>query len=579
MTYLYGETTWGEMADKFIGLVTGAEADDQGTTVPGALAWRQPAVDPSMIAAQAQYDRPVTQEHRAGYWTRFDDNVLMNSGAAPKAPNQVCQQVTCWDGWYTTSYVAYIVSLSVITTNATVGDYSGAQVRLKMFSINTSNGTDRQSSGSTITLNAVGVGSYTYGGKTMTFKLSDPSGKLTTGCYYQRVFTPTYKGGIDVWRGFGRSIDAPTFTTPPPGTADDWGHTLDYNVRGDMETSYFEYPLYAYQFFTTFCWGLGIKTNAALTGARYEVSFNKVDSLGSIYTSTTSLMFQWGGTGMNPDIGGGTRYFGKEGWYQGSRNGKALSSPFGAAAPPEARVQYWMNVTDTHIAIVMNGEAAYSGRVSGNMIAKLKTIYDDDPGCWYFGSMTSWSQEAQWYRLGNAYMVEKVSAKGVNDGGRDWQTGEARLDMLGLPYDNNSLGSPFGFQSSSYGTASAVPNQVYNRDANTSGGDDSDNWVLPRKLTRDTSPVDINRWTMACLSLGDATGYAPSYRQGRSTIEGLAYPRGYVDEGLWEIPNGGFLDGDVLEDASTGEKWTLFQTNGTWGMSTGNGAAAALEQS
>jgi hypothetical protein len=578
MTYLKGETTWGELINKIIDLATGAVADDQGVTTAAADRWRRPVAGVNVLASPASQDQVVVQQHRAGYWLRVDD-ACIGAGSELKADatNQWCRQTGIWTGWSANHAEHYQVMLRVQVANTVAGDYSNAQVHLRSVADNNSSTGANQP---TVTLDAQGNGTFTANGFSMTFQLGDPSGILKVGTVYVRHFSSEFRGGFDYWRGYAKSPEKnATFDIAPPGV-----DGTDYERTGDRGkiVSWFNHS--AYQLFPTASapttttynsWnmgvitGLGIKTDAALTGDRYVVRFSTTHAIGYLDTLTTGqVRFRWGGTGLSPS---GARHYGLDGARAGST---IFMRPFNGTPVATSRVQYWITVTDKHLAIALNGDTVNGGVLTHSMIARVEV---DDPaqdaGCWYMGFVGSSGNASEWVRLGAAYVVERLSNNGWAEGTRDWQTGYGRMDFLFLGSGGWHYGH-FGFCLFDYGSdAGLYPCTILQTTYGNSPQSISSD-IIAVSTTRDqTRNVFPPEWELAGSILMDY----PRTSSSSNYAIGLPVPRGYVARGLWRTATGGWVSGDELSDSTTGKKYTLFGSNQFCG-SIASPAGVAMEQ-
>lgn len=581
MAYLTGETTWNDVLTKISDLVTGAVADDLGTTVPVGSRWRNlynDATNGIILAAPASQEIVESQEHRAGYWARTDDNTIWRD--ISDTYTQYLRQTAMVSAFTSANFRDVLnFTAQVVTPNTTPHDYSTAVIRFRATVTSQASGGAALLSGSNVTLNAAGQGTLTFsglttGGITMSFEAKNPTtGILRPGAIYHRIFTAEFRGGIDHWRNFEKANANPTFPTAPPGAQGvDWDHTLGRTSTRSVytsSTSYYEaignndivywYPAN----------GMGIKTNTALSGGRYEVSYGWTDSTHRFYKTGTAINCQWGQTAV--DYNGTTRHFGVGGSHG---NVFKFVDPFGTTPIAASRVQYFISVTETHLAIILNGDSNYSGRVSGNLLAKV--VVDNpslDRGCWFRGYLDSGtagstSHSKNWYRCGAHQLVERVSVKGYHDGGRDWQSGTGRLDIMPGGWGSMISGElGWCFFSSTQRT-----NRMTHTDAQTTNYHDS----IPTNGNRVTVPVYADpRWPLEGFTLNDYTLITDELGNNlpHQTYAGLYRPRGYVAEGIWYSPYYQFAEGDELLDTETSKRYKLF-TNRNWMVAGSNDVSA-----
>lgn len=567
MSFLYGQTTAGAWPDKFVDLISGATPDDQGTTCALADRWRaRYGASPSYlcIAPPASQDELVTQEHRQGYWGRYDDCCIYTDGAA--SGMDYMRQKTIWTSWPTSFREWAIITVRVLTANTTAGNYSTASLRLYAVSFDKAGVQTSNATNVVVTPAADGTCTYTYTGGTMTFQIGNSvTGKVTKDSFYVRAFSAQFPGGVDWWRRSARNVDSAyefTAGAAPSGTLG-----VDYAVNiGPMHQTCGNPPtptqnVYNYMagmsqttgssVQSTASNGLAIMTNAALTGSRYEVSFSKAEGVCSVVisgTTTTYFALQFGGVGQSADASLITG-------VEGESTTSALSSSlyFLKYYPPNTSsiIQYWISVTATHIGVVINAETTSGWSISGNLYAK---VVQDDPSygqCWMRG-FTGGTR--QWTRNGSSAIIERAlyQGKGFHDGGRDWQTGQGRHDITPLIYYGNwnAGGCGSAMFSSSYDTL-----WVLNHGSTSSTGGLP---IVPWTINAAGMPISDSRWRLAGFSLMDGT--SPTATDTSIGSVGQWKFRGYVSEGVYQTPSGTFNHGDELTDTVTGDKYLLWNT-------------------
>jgi hypothetical protein len=579
MTYLTGITTWGNLLTDMRELICGRKADDLGTTVPVAERWRD-GFDPTggnMVLAPpaSTSDRTVSLEHRTGYWNRFDDTCI--AVGAPGSETQYVRMTSVWNAWHTNFNEALHLAMVVTTPNTVAHDYTGAVVRIRGFSMPGAGSYQSITSGSTVTLDASGNGTWTYTtGYSMSFKVAHPAdGILKTSAYFQRTFTDAYRGGIDSWRGYARRTTAMTYDIAPSGAqGTDWAETGTYAAQHTTSgsSSYVEAPVNgtSTQVAHNFSQGLGIKTNAALTGARYVVTFDYcASSMGLFYLSGQQIFHRHGGVGYTTTA---SRVSGLEGNQHG---GTGFLDPFSGTPVSDTPIQYWIKISPTCFAIVLYGDSDKQGRITGNMIARIDGFDVDDPqDCWAKGynvmSTSTSSLSSYCYKMGAALPYERAWVKGWRDGGRDWQTGMGRWDFFVHTHGGSAAydGAAYGFNCV---TATLGLTRVLNNDLDSS----TNNAWVP---TSNTSPSQwvllqdphwpLNGWALADFGQDDTVSLGSA---------GLMRPRGTITEGFFQTWSGSWSTGDELLDTSTGKKYKLFGRSNYIGWISAGGPHLALE--
>lgn len=557
MTFVKGVTTWGALASKLTALACGEVADDFGITVETASQWRRQTAGQPVIAAPASKEVTIQQEHRAGYWDRSDDTG-MYTDAQPTAGAffKTTNIITSSSGglWGSSNKKRLFANITIVTVNTTANDYSTLVASLKV--IGYDNTTYTMIVQNNIAFAADGTGNFSVstGGVSWTFSYSvgSPTGFVPLVATFQRDFTPEYPGGIDAWNGFGKAFGTATFSVAPSGVAGtDYDIIKTQGAVNNININTYYTPIGVRPVISRGN-GLGIKTQAALNGNRYALSFGLTEAIGaflynipnvyipSVTANGNQIQFAWGGTSVDSD---GFRSYGN--------GGSTQIAPFGfvqpftqATASPTAALEYWMSVTPSHITLAVNGDVAATGVFSINQIAEITPPIGDTVllNNWYIGILTPGLQR-NYYRLGRHPLIDAYSVKGFRDGGRDWQTGFGRSDFYynsGEIYYSGFTGEmlPNNNQSCledqySYGYFSDPISQITNRN-------------IINYVTGD--------WNLSGLSL-------LSHRYGTNSTEplpGIMRPGGTVSHGLLKVPSGGFASGDELTDSATGKKYMLW---------------------
>jgi len=256
---------------------------------------------------------------------------------------------------------------------------------------------------------------------------------------------------------------------------------------------------------------------------------------------------------------------GQEGHYSSSFNSYVTWLRHSAGSGTSI-IQYWISVTPTHLAIVLNADGGSSWSTSGNLIAK---VTQDDPSnygtCWLLGYPGS---PYQWYRIGTHSLIEMALAQpGFHDNGRDWQNGQGRLDY-------HSLEGYGAWYQGDWGGSFSVPPRYLQ--SSTVTGSTQSSYMLPViPVTRDRTSLPLlvdQRWFLGGYGLMDSQ---VDTTDTTARAVGMWRPRGYVAEGIWYLATGGFNQGDELTDTATGKKYLLWLAGsytfpgvsfGAWGL-------------
>lgn len=582
MTFLYGRTTRGLLQNKLLDLISGQAADDQGTVTAVSDRWRVRLTGLSgdgSFAPPASNDELVTQEHRQGYWGRYDDCCIYTDGSA--SGMEFMQQLTCWTGWHTNFRDWLICTARITTSNTTAGDYSTARVQFYAVALYSSKSSGGVASAVTITPAVDGTCTYTYtSGYTITFKIGNSvTGKVLVGSYYIRSFTNRYRGGVDWWHRASKNVDSSySFTTgdAPVGVdGTDWEVNIGPNQygcpNGDGSTNFYQYMASPVGNISGAApsagsSGLGIMTNSALTGSHYEVSFTKQEGLATLIQSGAYVYLRPGGVGKGPD---GTTFI-------RAIDGNDLQSTgnsflYHNASSDSSTVQYWLSVSSTGIGVVLYGEGASSWQTTANLYAKVVPGDPSYGSCWMFGNLGYWWN---WFRNGSHALIEVAMSrgKGYYDGGRDWQTGQGRHDMFPMAYCQYWYSGSYGSQMFCYSETEV--NYIQSPGGSSSG---SFTPIIPFNVNRTTKPPLSFPWTLSGFSLMDTDN---SGMQDTTTGRvGKYMYRGYVAGGIYWMSSGGYAQGDELTDSISGAKYLLWNSsNATFPGNSTYATGFALEE-
>lgn len=565
MTFLYGQTTWDGWIDKFADLVSGTAPDDQGTTCALADRWRVrfgPDAGSSYrsIAPPASQDLTVTQEHRQGYWLRYDDCCIYNNGNA--SGKDFLRQKTIWTQWHANFKEWLVVTAKVTVANTVVGNYSTARVALYAVGFDNVGNATAIVANTTLTPTTDGTCTYTYNSCTITFQIGNAdTGKVTVNSFYARSFTAAFPGGVDAWRNAARNVDGLyEFTAGDVPVGVDgtdyvvnigplkhgfWGANTVSSVPYNNLAGKSQVAGSSTQ--TGGTCGLAIKTNAALTGSHYTVTFTKSQGCGYLLTSGGSFYLGFGGVGQALD---GSFIRGDEGetYLTG-----AMSFLTASPANGSSIVQYWISVAATHIAVVLNVEGTSGWTITSNLYAKVVSDDATYGTCWMRGF---WGSSLLWMRNGAHSIIERAlsQGKGFYDGGRDWQTGFGRYDTMPLDYYSDWRTGEQGFSDFYWNQWASLYVLTHGSNSSSSGMP-----LVPWTITLSRMPLSDSRWQLAGFSLMD--GDTPKAVDTTTGSVGKWKYRGYVSEGLYQTPAGTFNHGDELTDTVSGNKYLLWNSN------------------
>lgn len=588
MAYLTGITTWANVLTDIRELICGRKNDDFGNSVPESERWRDPfsglgsegfGTRLTLAPPSSTSDRESLQEHRAGYWARVDDCAIFLNRTGSLL--QHCRQTSIWTGWHSNFQDTLMVSIRVVTRNTISGNYSNAQIEWVAHS-NAANGATAgvRSSKTAINLDADGNVTLNFTtGFTCTVRLTNPeTGYLETNAVFVRNFKSEYRGGIDAWRNYIKNIGAVTTIVPPTGVdGTDWDYTGQKSCAQSHDNSgtTFAFPTFpnatgGRHLGVHLAHGLGIKTNAGLTGDRYEVSFNYCHSMFRILFNGLNINVGWGPPGV---LSNGSFTYGVE---AGRGVTHAFLGPFATTPLSTTEIQYFITVREDSLAITLYGDPSYQGRITSNMVARI-TGYDEEDSnkTWAIGVnnegyASGSGTKDSYYRLGPHMVVEKAMVRGWMDGGRNWQTGDGRWDMMVNIHDIS------GYDSGAQGFITIA-----------SGGMSelafiSNDYTVAPIANTNTNP-DLYRllkepgWRASSWTLSDGFRIEQNFSNYNSV--GIERERGYIeDPSLILIPQGSYASGDELLDLTTNNRYKLFGRNSWsgWLSFTGPGYAQAM---
>lgn len=545
MTFVKGQSTWAAIASDLTKLACGEMADGSGVTVATGDRWVR-EYDTTVDAIRSHASKDVNTgacSMRMGYWA------LTTPGVNGVGLSTFLRQMTCfgskpaWVG--ANGRWAYRVVAT--TTNGTTGDYSTARVAIYSWDMDSGN---YNSSGNQLI--PASDGTVTFDG--MTFKVGDPSGFLPTGVAWIRMFTSTYLGGIDFWPMYSRRSAAATFTVNPSGA-----NPTDWDIAEVAPP--FPYcnnqPVYSSSASTsasTQWWagwgsGLGIKTNAALTGALYTLSFPMALHKLRIAQSATagSLRLDYGRLVLDGATYRRVSGQGTSSWVP------AFQTP--AQVTNAAVISYWMLVKPDCIIVTLSGDPGLSGKVGCGHVSTFTpydTTYDVLPVLWNQGA-TDFTNDHSNYtaadvlRYQYAYWAMRRRQDGT-EGTRDWQTKWMRTDLFdyGVAWSGQDARDDAGIVEYVWGSH-------WDPVGSTRGGEHAS--IFPVRQLK-PHPFD-NRWWFYGLPVGDSDPFSNYATPLSAGTQDHHFVRGVINNRWWWLPGDGWANLDELTDNSTGQKYLL----------------------
>lgn len=641
MTFVKGQTTWSNIVPKLIGLACGEQADDAGVTVAGSDRWvRMGGVADTALRSPKSRDIPTGQlAMRQGYFN-YTSSALRNHGG--QAPG--------YDGWIQTAFVRVVNVFTALPPdyrrgynsgkpgnyNETTakrwfvniwaaaynnakdanglytqeGDYSSTKWTMRLIDADNGYFMFQQDN---VAADADGYVTFVGGLKV---QVGNPDGWTgatpTPGMMrrgvierqesYFRLFTGPdaggYMGGIDWWPNLWRASEAPTFSTPVTGGIEE----TDYSILtpshewaqfptwldSSQQGSNARIPLQM-----RYSWGLGVgyKTNTALTGARYVVSWPMSKFMFRLFAESGSrngsIMIQTGLIAQ--DKTSGQRRYQIHG-HAGSSNdsngttydAQNFLKPFNVpgSVDPNAPIQYWMRVTAKCIVICLNADPGFTGTTTQNWIVELDQYpnYEFADFNHIFGvnqfngrsQVECWVQHQQYQ--GAFYQ------NGIKEGTRDYAKKWMRTDM-GSGSSFYSGGSPYYDDRPNETQWTNLQAHGFSNPAQVAGS----NWYNPGYYSEDNfyqSPVPgqeahpqplSGKWNL--YSWGYHDGYANNSNESGSTAF-----RGYFNCGVYYLPGFNWATGDELIDqAPGGETYFLFSAYHYGTAARGRGGLAIAE--
>lgn len=568
MTWVKGQTTWSSLVDKLTKLACGEVADDSSVTVAVGDQWVREIGGQDLLRSHASENVSVpNMSNRSGYWALAWGNYSFANTAAQKA---VCKQNNVF-----TSTPTGVVSgrwwirLTVTQANTVAGNYSN--LIFSYFGQDADTGATLTSwNNSGAVPNSAGVYTLPNG---CVVQFSHPDGIIPYGVVWLRGFTTTYTGGIDYWPMLNRKAAAPSFSVAPAGVAG-----TDYDVV-EIPTGYSQlwannstagpaYNMHMHQ-------GLGFKTNGGLTGGLYTVNWTMAGQKLRLYAGSGAengrVYLEIGSGGAVDSVYQGPVYrqygdgfnYKKMPWnaLAGNNQNPAGYGPNGTpwlypfitpgSVSGGAPVQYWMSVKPNRIAIVLNGDPGYSGKMTCNWVGKMTPYYPSyDTFPWVWGQhatspMPGMGMHTQWTLVGS-----KLRADGSE--GRDWQTGWMRSDLSWLTYAGGVANNPFMNNGFPLWPVNAFSQDPANNNAR---------YWAPMDQTK-PSTWD-NKWWLYGFVMTDH-GHSIDGSMAWNAAHDDRFPRGKIASGCLYLPghsSGGWASGDELTDTVTGDKYFLVEAD------------------
>lgn len=429
MTWLKGQTNWANFVDKMVSLACGESTDDSGASVAVGDRWVR------MLAGENCIASPLSRavDHTAQSWRAGYCRMPTGWGLSDVKQGFTIKQIGLGSGMpFARNHFQMYIS-----GNGNVGGTAGVYNTFTVYAYVTDcdNPTVNYTSGGT-TPNAAGV--FTLLG--VQWQIVSPTGWVpgtSSGLpYYSitRYVSTEYPGGVDFWPMLHRKHPGSnvTFGIAPAGVAG-----TDYDVVNAASVMSTPYPTGNYGVRGGHVRGLGIKTLAALNGARYTVTFKMARQTIWPYVYDGGRVGARWGCGVAPDTtvpatkrqtGGVDRGV----WLQ------CFQTPSSVA--PSSLVQYWMSVTADRIVVVANGDPGQTGKLGGAGLWELES----DPAFASFDVMANAITPApyQWitdqtasyvYVMVGEYRaswLRRYAQQYDTPAGRDWGLGWMRGDLI-----------------------------------------------------------------------------------------------------------------------------------------------------
>lgn len=547
MTWVKGQTTWSALPAKLTALIAGEVADDSAVVVDPADAWIREIGGSDLLRAPASEDVVLPESAmRMGYMSLYNAPIVAG-GLSPYV--QWFQTVARVTQIYTsnpaTTAGRWFGVLTCTVVNSVAHDYSVARFAWMT----------RDADTGTIITNAAGIVPTVAGVITLAnglkIQITDPSGFVTLNVNWYRAFSTTYLGGVDYWPMYARRVAAHSFGVAPSAlSGTDWdvvdipcgygGSNIPLSNAGGM------------------LMGLGIKTNAGLTGDLYTVNLTVAGQKMRLVNSISQA------GSVNLEIGGGgkvdTVYQNPTYRQLGGSIVGAWLRPFEVPASvlPGSAIQYWMSVKPDRIAIILNGDPGQSGRSTCNWIAKFDPYYPAiDLFPWLYGRTAAANITGSSGNLSVHYQYSLMSQFWRQDGseGRDWQTKWMRTDW-------QAISETYSLQQLARHGGNAISDgpDLYALGWEEGNWQQENTYIISAPRMNKPHPIDQKWWMYGWVW----TDYLPSISQTSGTTNMQAnvpidarIPRGETVDGCLYLPGDGWSTGDELTDTLTGKKYFL----------------------
>jgi hypothetical protein len=594
MTYLFKATTQENRFDDMIALATGQIADDNGVTLGAEDAW-QIVGDANTSYGMTYLKAPddtynMVQQHRSGFWLRIDDTFNLiklpaRSGSyvannSPEVENYdadgnrlrgetYCRQTQCWTAMNSDDY--WWAAVHVYEPNTVAFDYSDAKIQISLFYQS-----DRRQYTNTnvfYAIDADGFIDYTYSSYNMKMQLSDPSGFLDQGARFVRLFDQNFLGGFDVHRFTENNVGARSFNVVCDGVeGTDWaftggfgGYSADDDARPGYDERYDFSAMYPGSTdnpwsYGKFSGGIGIKTDAALTGNLYEVVIPVEDSLIGFKNHTQWLYYTYSIPTEKKAFTGVSNYWNGGTSYLGGNDTRLMTCRNSTSNPPgETPVNLYMNVTKDYLQVIclLTGTAYGSQPGVLNHCRIISTIPTNPRSVWSTNNCYTVSDTVYPYPhtvTGPVPIWMQVFDEGRAKGLRDWQTGWGMYDYHQPQVYYAGQWRWETAWRSTYEYSVHAMHYFREEDNSYIPGIESDVDYATKSGTK-----GLGNGELPIVRLDLMSYYAPV---SNDTSANAIYTQNYGTQmgALFPVIKSSLANGDELEDTTTGKKWKVFRT-------------------
>lgn len=579
MSWVKGTTTYANLVSDLTKLIAGEITDGGGNTVAAGDRWIRDHAAQDLLRTPPALDLATGNvSNRAGYFAQLSQlNESASAGyvVAPTPHKTVCRQTAVWSAKPTGIGAGnrWAMMVQVVTVNTTPGDYSTGRVTIYIHDLDAAAGTTSPTIFvGNLALNSAGTITISPGGGSCTINLTNPTGTLELSSFL-RSYNTAYLGGVD-WHGpfYWRRTGAPTFSVNPPGTATT-DFDFDVAFAGVWGKSASNTNGVSNSISAAFGWippggtgqGVGIKTNTALTGALYTLSWTMASM--KIRMLTNALLAPNAGQ-VDLEYNGCLESDGTD-WQ---RVGNFITMSWlrayltPAAVTSGSLVQYWMSVKPDSIIVILNADPAQTGKLTiGGLGAftSLKGSLDKFP--WYVSGSTvdfaTTASSGARFALPYTYRQLKSRQDGSESAYRDWQTGWGRCDFFGIQATTGSTSSA-GVSDTDIGERNTRLVQAvgFNQNVNPASSGQTPTTVP----TDSNKPNNIDgKWHLFGFMLSDRTFTGATNNEvGGIPINDDQTYRGYIGGSattcpFWWAPGTQWSSGDEITDGVTGATWFL----------------------